>query len=83
MARCFGRSPYPAPYIGATNLILTNNMLLATLVPENSDRAVTVGIDLASHLAVWEYPASGLLALSGQGVLYISQSDRLTAITMK
>lgn len=74
----------PSSYSVGSNMILTNNLLLATLYPpRRDDPAMTIAIDLASHLIVWEYPESGSLALSGQGVLYITHDNRVTAISMK
>jgi hypothetical protein len=47
------------------------------------DATTTYAIDLATHLPVWSYPASGHLALSNEGALYItSSSGMLVAINI-
>jgi outer membrane protein assembly factor BamB len=59
-------------------MIVTKNLLLL------STAANTYAVDLASHAQVWSYPAGGQLALSAQGILFISQSTgKLTAVSMR
>lgn len=40
----------------------------------------TVAINIATGLPVWRYPMGGHLALSAQGVLYITTDSTITAI---
>jgi len=59
-------------------MIATKNLLLVSTV------ANTYAVDLASHAPVWTYPAGGTLALSAQGILFISQSSgKLTAVSVR
>lgn len=40
-----------------------------------SGNGITLAVDLQQRRVVWSYPASGRLAVSAQGVLYIAASD--------
>lgn len=48
-----------------------------------STNYATHAIDLSSHRTVWSYPASGKLALSANGVLYIHGRSDLIAVNLK
>ncbi|HEX8849774.1 MAG TPA: Ig-like domain-containing protein [Gemmatimonadaceae bacterium] len=59
-------------------IVATDNVLFVTT------SANTYAIDIASHRQVWSYPAAGALALSSQGILFISRPDgKLTAIALR
>lgn len=60
-----------------SEVLLTNNMAFV------STNLSTYAVDLATHKAVWSYPASGNLALSSDGVLYLEGTNTLTAINAK
>ena len=54
-----------------TDTVFLNNIVVCrNLAFVGTDKA-TYAIDLATHQSVWSYPATGALALSTQGVLYI------------
>ncbi|WP_295749269.1 PQQ-binding-like beta-propeller repeat protein [Undibacterium sp.] len=57
--------------------IVTKNMLFV------STNLNTYAIDLRSHKVVWSYPASGTLAISQNGILYIQNTDALVSINLK
>jgi hypothetical protein len=42
----------------------------------------TYAVDLNTHLKVWSFPAVGSMALSSNGILYISKDDGLVAINL-
>jgi hypothetical protein len=48
-----------------------------------STTTATYAVDMRTHKTVWSYPATGRLALSQNGVLYISGLDALVAINLK
>jgi outer membrane protein assembly factor BamB len=73
----------PAPDTEALSLVLTNNVLFASISPGFGDAGTTYAIDLASHLSVWSYPTSGELALSSEGVLYIVSGPKVVAISVR
>lgn len=56
------------------------------LTPEfvfvSTNRSV-YAIDRTTHQAAWSYPASGHLAVSRNGILYIETADRLIAVNLK
>lgn len=60
-----------------SEVLLTNNLAFV------STNLSTYVIDLTTHKAVWSYPASGNLALSSDGVLYLEGTSVLTAINAK
>ena len=60
-----------------SEVLLTNNLAFI------STNYATHAIDLASHRSVWSYPASGKLALSANGILYIHNSTDLIAVNLK
>jgi hypothetical protein len=67
--------PTGAP-VGTT--IATRNLLFV------STASTTYALDLAARKVTWSHPAGGLLALSKDGILFISQSNgALTAIAIK
>ena len=57
--------------------ILTNNLVFV------STDASTFAIDRTTHLPVWNYAASGSLALSANGVLYIKGTYSIVAINLR
>ena len=78
----------PAPYQldsherQVPNLALTNNVLFVSF-PATYTQGATFALDLGSHLPVWRYPMGGALALSGQGVLYVVQGEKVAAISLR
>jgi len=60
-----------------SEVLLTDNLAFVS-----TDKA-TYAIDLATHRAVFSYPASGKLSLSANGVLYIHNTTDLIAINLK
>lgn len=73
----------PAPYTTPRALALTGNLLFASISTGADNIGITVAIDLATHLAVWEFPATGLLSISGQGALYIVQREKISVVNLK
>jgi len=79
----------PSPYTsarpaGVQSIALTNNLLIVSLeAPSSIQPGTTFAIDLTSHLTVWSYPMSGDIALSSQGYLFITQSGKVAAISLK
>ena len=64
------------------NVVVTKNLAFVS-----TNRAV-YAIDLVTHQPVWSYPAPGMLAVSGSGMLYIVEgarepTGRLIAINLK
>lgn len=64
------------------NVVVTKNLAFVS-----TDRSV-YAIDLTTHQPVWSYPVAGMLAVSGNGTLYIVEGARTTtgrviAITLK
>lgn len=64
-----------ARFVG--DVIVTNNLIFV------STSTTTYAIDRTSHAAAWSHPASGALALSANGILYIQSSPRIHAINVK
>jgi Putative Ig domain/PQQ-like domain len=60
-----------------SEVLLTNNLVFV------STNLSTYAVDLTTHRAVWSYPATGNLALSSDGVLYLEGANTLTAINAK
>jgi len=60
-----------------SDVLVTNNLVFV------STDANTFAIDRSSHLPVWTYAASGSLALSANGVLYIKGSHSIVAINLR
>jgi hypothetical protein len=60
-----------------SEVLLTNNMAFV------STNYATHAIDLTTHRAVWGFPASGKLALSANGILYIHNNTDLVAVNLK
>ncbi|WP_084091444.1 outer membrane protein assembly factor BamB family protein [Andreprevotia lacus] len=58
-------------------MIVTNNLLFV-----NGTTAL-YAIDLNSHRIVWQYPGMGTLALSANGLLYVTTYSGITAINLK
>lgn len=69
--------PHPADRQFESEVLLTENLLFVS-----TERSV-YAIDRATYRPVWSFPASGHLALSRNGVLYIEAADRLIAINLK
>lgn len=65
------------------SMVATDNLLFVSVDGFTGDEA-TYAIDVVSGKQVWDYPASGFLALSADGILYISSvNGLLTAITVR
>jgi hypothetical protein len=60
-----------------SEVLLTKNLAFVTT------SLATYAIDLKTHQAIFSYPASGKLALSQNGVLYIQSSKELIALNLK
>ena len=60
-----------------SNVLVTNNLAFV------STDTTTYAIDLTTHRSVWSYAASGSLALSANGVLYIKNELSVTAINLQ
>ncbi len=69
--------PAPGDVAFKSEVLLTNNLAIV------STNLSTYAVDLTTHKAVWSYPASGNLALSSDGVLYLEGTNTLTAINAK
>lgn len=59
------------------DVLVTNNLVFL------STTRTTYAIDRTSHAAVWSYKASGNLAMSANGVLYIKGKSTIVAINLK
>jgi hypothetical protein len=59
-----------------SDVLVTNNLVFV------STDANTYAIDRSTHLSVWSYPATGSLALSANGVLYIKSTNSIVAINL-
>jgi len=59
------------------DVLLTRNLLFV------STTGGTYAIDRATHATVWSDPASGALALSANGVLYVQSAHTIVAINLK
>jgi len=57
--------------------VVTSNLVFV------STNLATYAIDLATHKAVWSYPAGGRLALSRSGILYIQNPEAVVAVNLK
>jgi hypothetical protein len=60
-----------------SEVLLTDNLAFV------ATNYATHAIDVLTHRSVWSYPASGKLALSANGILYIHNSTDLIAINLK
>jgi len=69
--------PNPADSLFVSEVLLTDNLAFVTTT------RTTYAIDLATHRPVFSFPASGKLALSANGVLYIHNATDLIAINLK
>jgi outer membrane protein assembly factor BamB len=59
------------------NIVASQNLILV------QDQRNTYAIDSQTQQQVWQYPATGHLSLSNEGVLYIAQSEgQLIAISI-
>jgi hypothetical protein len=61
----------------ASEVLLIDNLVFV------STNYATHAIDLATHESVWNYPLSGKLTLSANGVLYIHNFTDLVAVNLK
>ncbi len=68
--------PRPDGESFVSDVLLTKNLVFVS-----TDRA-TYAIDRSSHQQVWRYRASGSLALSANGILYIKGKTSITAINL-
>jgi len=69
--------PSPADSLFVSEVLLTDNLAFVTTT------LATYAIDLATHRPVFSFPASGKLALSANGILYIHNAIELVAINLK
>jgi hypothetical protein len=69
--------PSPADSLFVSEVLLTDNLAFVTTTQ------ATYAIDLETHRPVFSFPASGKLALSANGVLYIHNATDLVAINLK
>ena len=60
-----------------SNVVATDNLVFV------SDNNVTYAMDISTRRVAWSFPQSGQLALSPNGILYISGIDSITAINVK
>lgn len=60
-----------------SDVLVTNNLVFV------STDTNTFAIDRTTHLPVWKYAASGSLALSANGVLYIRSAYSIVAINLR
>lgn len=70
------------PPHGGDTAFISNVVLTPQLAFVSTNRSV-YAVDRTSHKAVWSYPASGQLAISRNGILYIETDSRLIAINLK
>jgi len=73
---------WSSPALGAggpyTQVLATNNLVFA------ASQSRVVAVDLATHNVVWEYPAGGAIAISDNGILYITHPvNGLVAINLR
>lgn len=61
----------------ASDVLLTKNLVFV------STTSNTYAIDRSTHAAVWSYHATGRLALSANGILYIKDTSKIVAINLK
>lgn len=59
------------------DVLLTRNLVFV------STTRMTYAIDRTTHATVWSYKASGKLALSANGILYVKDKSKLVAINLK
>jgi hypothetical protein len=60
-----------------SDVLLTKNLVFV------STTTATYAIDRSTHTSVWNYPASGKLAMSANGILYIKGNSKIVAINLK
>lgn len=72
---------WPAPHSKdgrfLSEVLLTGNLVFV------STKMGTYAVDLETARTVWSYPATGRLALSRNGILYIQSVTRTVAINVK
>lgn len=74
----------PPAALGTTRtLALTDNLLFVSAFGGGGPNGVTYAIDLASHLTVWSYPMGGDMAISAQGILYITHNGQVAAVAVR
>jgi outer membrane protein assembly factor BamB len=59
-----------------SDVLVTNNLIFASTATK------TYAIDRTTHAAVWSYPASGSLAMSANGVLYVKSQHAIVTINL-
>jgi outer membrane protein assembly factor BamB len=65
-------------FLALNDIVATNNLVFV------SAKSNVYAIDTNSHTSVWKYPQAGKLAISSNGVLYISTLDgKLIAVNLK
>ncbi|UQV46372.1 PQQ-binding-like beta-propeller repeat protein [Janthinobacterium lividum] len=60
-----------------SDVLVTNNLIFV------STATTTYAIDRTTHGSVWSYKASGKLAMSANGILYIKGDTTIVAINLK
>lgn len=73
----------PPPGNSPQTLALTHNVLFVGVAGSSGAPGMTLAVDLASHLTVWSYPMVGDLALSRQGVLFVTSGKKVAAISLR
>ena len=73
----------PPGNTGTVSLALTNNVLFVSGLAPYGGTGTTVALDLATHLPVWSYPLAGRMAISAQGVLYVTTGSKVAAVSLR
>jgi len=72
------RDGFDTRFQAVNDIVATNNLVFV------SGKHTVYAIDATSHATVWKYPQSGKLAISANGVLYIStDGGQLVAVNLK
>jgi outer membrane protein assembly factor BamB len=77
-----GAPLWSSPALGAgspyTQVLATDNLVFA------ASQSRVVAVDLATHAVVWEYAAGGSMAISENGILYITHpTNGVVAINLR
>jgi outer membrane protein assembly factor BamB len=67
----------------SVDLVDRNRVVVAGNLAFFSALTHTYALDLATHQSVWSDPAVGALALSSNGLLYITGANRIHAINLQ
>lgn len=76
-AKLWSWTPPPGNAQFVSDVLVTNNLVFV------STDTHTFAIDRSTHLPVWNYPASGSLALSANGLLYIKGATSIVAVNLR